>query len=102
LLFCWGGAAGGMNTLAVIEVGQRITGAGLSTGLLAVALAYTVGSVSGPVLTGWATSLFPAVGLPIMATVAVLAFVGVWAATSLTKRGLHLEVVPVIGDGVAH
>jgi MFS family permease len=102
LLFCWGGAAGGMNTLAVIEVGQRITGAGLSTGLLAVALAYTVGSVSGPVLTGWATALFPAVGLPIMATIAVLAFVAVWAATSWTKRGLKVEVVPVIGAGVAH
>jgi MFS family permease len=102
LLFCWGGAAGGMNTLAVIEVGQRITGAGLSTGLLAVALAYTVGSVSGPVLTGWATVLFPAVGLPIMATVAVLAFVAVWAATSWSRRGLTLEVVPAIGDGVAH
>jgi MFS family permease len=102
LLFCWGGAAGGMNTLAVIEVGQRITGSGLSTGLLAVALAYTVGSVSGPVLTGWATALFPAVGLPLMATVAVLAFVGVWAVTSWRRRGLKMGVVPVIGDGVAH
>ena len=67
-----------------------------------MALAYTVGSVSGPVLTGWATVLFPAVGLPIMATVAVLAFVAVWAATSWSRRGLTLEVVPAIGDGVAH
>jgi MFS family permease len=102
LLFCWGGAVGGMNTLAVIEVGHRITGAGLSTGLLAVALAYTLGSVSGPVLTGWATVVFPAVGLPIVASLAVVAFVGVWAATAWSRRSLHLDVLPTIGDGVAH
>jgi MFS family permease len=91
LLFVWGGAAGGMNTLAVIEVGQRISGAGMSTGLLAVALAYTVGSVSGPVLTGWVTGLFPDRGLSIVVAVSVAAFVAVWAATALRVPQLQFK-----------
>lgn len=91
LLFVWGGAAGGMNTLAVIEVGQRISGAGMSTGLMAVALAYTIGSVSGPVLTGWATEIFPGGGLPIVVAVSVSAFIAVWAATALRFPRFHFK-----------
>ena len=91
LLFVWGGAAGGMNTLAVIEVGQRISGAGMSTGLLGVAWAYTLGSVSGPVLTGWATGLFPGRGLSIVVAVSVSAFVAVWATTALRFPQLHFK-----------
>lgn len=95
LLFVWGGAAGGMNTLAVIEVGQRITGAGVSTGLMAVALAYTIGSVSGPVLTGWATEIFPGGGLPIVVAVSVSAFIAVWAATALRFPQFHFKSAAV-------
>lgn len=91
VLFVWGGAAGGMNTLAVIEVGQRISGAGMSTGLMAVALAYTIGSVSGPVLTGWVTEIFPGRGLPIVVAVSVSAFIAVWAATALRFPQLHFK-----------
>lgn len=91
LLFVWGGAAGGMNTLAVIEVGQRISGAGMSTGLMAVALAYTIGSVTGPVLTGWATGIFHGRGLPIVAAVSVLAFIAAWTATALRFPQLHFK-----------
>jgi MFS family permease len=83
LMFLWGGAAGGLNTLAVIEVGHRITGAGLSTGLLAVALAYTAGSTIGPVLTGWVTFWLPGKGLATSTALAVAAFIGVWATTSI-------------------
>jgi MFS family permease len=86
LLFIWGGAAGGMNTLAVIEVGQRIDGAGMSTGLMAVALAYTVGSVTGPVLTGGITSRIPASGLAIASVAAVMTFSVVWAVTTVARR----------------
>jgi MFS family permease len=93
VLFIWGGAAGGMNTLAVIEVGQRIGTAGMSTGLMAVALAYTVGSVSGPVLTGWAMAWFPNRGLAIVVAVAVAMFFVVWAATALTFPQLQLKGV---------
>lgn len=86
LLFFWGGAAGGMNTLAVIEVGQRIDGAGMSTGLMAVALAYTAGSVAGPVLTGGLTSRLPASGLAIASVAAVMTFSVVWAVTTVARR----------------
>jgi MFS family permease len=95
LLFLWGGAAGGMNTLAVIEIGQRISGAGMSTGLMAVALAYTIGSVTGPVLTGWATEIFHGRGLPIVVAVSVSAFIAVWAATALRFPQLHFKSAAV-------
>lgn len=91
LLFVWGGAAGGMNTLAVIEIGQRITGAGVSTGLMAVALAYTIGSVTGPLLTGWATEIFHGRGLPIVVAMSVLAFIAVWTATAVRFPQLHFK-----------
>ncbi|MDP9012919.1 MAG: MFS transporter [Pseudomonadota bacterium] len=86
LLFIWGGAAGGMNTLAVIEVGQRVDGPGMSTGLMAVALAYTVGGVTGPVLTGCVTSRLPAGGLAIGSVAAVMAFFGACAVTAAARR----------------
>ncbi len=95
LLFVWGGATGGMNTLAVIEVGQRIDGAGMSTGLMAVALAYTVGSVTGPVLTGWVTSRVPGSGLAIASVVAVMMFSMVWAVTTLARRKL-IHIAPPV------
>jgi hypothetical protein len=100
VLFLWGGAAGGLNTLAVIEVGHRITGSGLSTGLLAVALAYTVGSTIGPVLTGWATSWLPGRGLSITTTFAVAAFLGVWAGTSLVLPRVRLNRAAAPAQGV--
>jgi MFS family permease len=101
LLFLWGGAAGGLNTLAVIEVGHRITGAGLSTGLLAVALAYTVGSTTGPVLTGWVTFWLPGKGLPITTALAVAAFIGVWAATSIVLPRVRLKSAAALEQSAA-
>jgi MFS family permease len=101
VLFMWGGAAGGLNTLAVIEVGHRITGAGLSTGLLAVALAYTVGSTIGPVLTGWATYWLPGKGLSITTTLAVASFLAVWAVTSIVLPPVRLKSASALAQSVS-
>ena len=80
LLFIWGGAAGGMNTLAVVEAGYRSENAGVSTAMMAIALAYTVGSVSGPVLTGWAVFQLPAAGFALTMGAAALTFLLIWTA----------------------
>jgi MFS family permease len=47
-LFVLGGAAGAMNTLAVIEAGSSVAANLISAAASRVALAYTVGSIIGP------------------------------------------------------
>ncbi|WDS37008.1 MFS transporter [Pseudoxanthomonas sp.] len=63
VLFLWGGAVGGANTLAVIEAGKRAGMHQVSPAMTAIALAYTVGSIVGPVLVGASQALLPMFGL---------------------------------------
>ncbi len=63
LVFLWGGAIGGMNTLAVIEAGNKVEEAHLSTAMSAIAMFYTLGSIIGPVVTGLAVSYLSPSGL---------------------------------------
>lgn len=63
VVFLWGGAIGGMNTLAVIEAGDRVAGHQVSTAMTAIAMFYTVGSVLGPIVTGAAVSYVSPHGL---------------------------------------
>lgn len=51
-IFLLGGAAGGFNTLAVIEAGTRMGSADIPAAMTAIAMAYTVGGVVGPALSG--------------------------------------------------
>lgn len=51
-LFLWGGAVGGLNTLAVIEAGARTHGEDTSRAMAAIASAYTLGGVIGPAFLG--------------------------------------------------
>lgn len=51
-VFLWGGAIGGLNTLAVIQAGARTSGADTSRAMAAVASAYTGGGVIGPAILG--------------------------------------------------
>jgi MFS family permease len=60
-LFTLGGAAGAMNTLAVIEAGSSVAANLISAAATRVALAYTVGSIIGPPTVGFmVASLGPA------------------------------------------
>jgi MFS family permease len=52
MLFLWGGAVGGMNTLAVLEAATTISGHDLAAAMTAVAFSYTVGSMAGPTVSG--------------------------------------------------
>ena len=51
-LFALGGAAGAMNTLAIIEAGSSVAANLIAEAASRVALAYTVGSIIGPPLLG--------------------------------------------------
>lgn len=65
VVFIWGGAIGGMNTLAVIEAGDRVSEHQVSTAMTAIAMFYTLGSVIGPIATGASVSYLSAHGLMI-------------------------------------
>lgn len=52
ILFVWGGCAGGLNTLAVIEAGSTLGGSAAGAGMALIASVYTLGSVIGPVASG--------------------------------------------------
>ena len=78
VVFLWGGAIGGMNTLAVIEAGDRVGEQQVSTAMTAVAMFYTLGSVIGPVVTGGMVSFWGGEGLRVsVGGVGVLFVVGV-------------------------
>jgi len=51
-MFFLGGAAGGFNTLAVIEAGQRLDSRRIPAAMTAIAMLYTVGSIFGPMAAG--------------------------------------------------
>lgn len=89
IVFLWGGAIGGMNTLAVIEAGHRVDEHQVSTAMTAIAMFYTVGSILGPIATGATVSYVSEHGL--MITVGV---VGALFIAMLMLRG-----DPRQGDG---
>jgi MFS family permease len=51
-MFFLGGAAGGFNTLAVIEAGQRLDTQRIPAAMTAIAMMYTIGSIGGPIAAG--------------------------------------------------
>ena len=57
LLFVLGGAACGLNTLAVIEAGRRAPANSVSNAMVAIAVAYTMGGATGPIIAGWASGM---------------------------------------------
>lgn len=65
IVFLWGGAIGGMNTLAVIEAGGRVGEHQVSTAMTSIEIFYTLGSVLGPIATGALVSYISEQGLMI-------------------------------------
>ncbi len=51
-LFLMGGAAGGFNTLAVIQAGRDLERSTIPSAMAAIAMLYTLGSIVGPVISG--------------------------------------------------
>jgi MFS family permease len=65
IAFVWGAAAFGIYTMALIELGNRFSGAMLITGNATYALAWGVGGIVGPPLTGAFMSAIGPQGLPL-------------------------------------
>ncbi|WP_428550933.1 MFS transporter [Pseudomonas edaphica] len=87
IVFLWGGAIGGMNTLAVIEAGDRVGEHQVSTAMTAIAMFYTLGSVLGPIATGAMVSYVSGYGLMISVGVVGVVFVGVLVVRREPARG---------------
>lgn len=73
-LFTLGGAAGAMNTLAVIEAGSSVAANLIADAASRVALAYTVGSIIGPPTLGVLVSTLGPASFPFVFATIGLAF----------------------------
>ncbi|MEH6725365.1 MAG: MFS transporter [Hyphomicrobiales bacterium] len=62
-LFFLGGAAGGLNTLAVIEAGRSQSAPQIPAAMTAIAMLYTLGGIAGPVASGASLDLFQNQGM---------------------------------------
>ncbi|MEP0518826.1 MAG: MFS transporter [Hyphomicrobiales bacterium] len=62
-LFFLGGAAGGLNTLAVIEAGNHQENTQIPAAMTAIAMFYTLGSIVGPVASGAVLDAFNGQGM---------------------------------------
>jgi Arabinose efflux permease len=65
LVFVWGGVSFGIYTMALIELGERFTGAALIAGNAAFALAWGIGGMSGSPVTGFVMQAIGHQGLPL-------------------------------------
>jgi MFS family permease len=81
-LFILGAAAGGLNTLAVIEAGSTLDSRQVPAAMTAIAIFYTIGSISGPVASGVVLDLAANRGLLVL-----FAFAGL--ALAVTMPLLH-------------
>jgi len=81
-LFVWGGLGAGVYTLALVELGQRFTGATLLAGNAAFGIAWGAGGIIGPASTGSLMGSFGPVALPAVfaALFSALALLGIWRA----------------------
>jgi MFS family permease len=76
-VFFWGGAVGGMNTLAVMEAGEKTHDHHIADAMTVVAFFYTLGSMVGPVVSGIAMRYLPSNGLMVTAGLVSLLFLAV-------------------------
>jgi MFS family permease len=75
LCFLWGAVSFGVYTLALIELGERFSGAMLIAANAAFALVWGIGGIAGPPATGAAMDLIGVQGLPMALGLLYLALV---------------------------
>jgi MFS family permease len=83
LAFFWGGAVGGMYTLAVLEAGAKVRDHHIASAMTAAAFFYTLGSAIGPSLSGALMQLAPPHGLMIATGAVSVVFLGLLLARSM-------------------
>ncbi|MFM9843146.1 MAG: MFS transporter [Dongiaceae bacterium] len=81
--FVFGGAVTGLYTVTMYLSGNIARPGELLTLIMAVTLFYTLGSIAGPVMAGWAMEILPPHGLPVSLAAASLL---VTAAILLLQR----------------
>jgi MFS family permease len=81
VMFIWGGLGAGVYTLALIELGQRFSGAAMLAGNATFAVAWGVGGIIGPASTG---GLMDAFGTGVFGPVLAGAF-GVLLAVGVVR-----------------
>lgn len=94
VVFLWGGAVGGLNTLAVIEAGERIPVQKITLAMTAIAMCYTLGSIIGPIITGASIKYFSPHGLLLTSAVACIIF----ALVAIAREVKIAKVVEKIPD----
>ena len=67
VLFLWGGAMSGFYTLGLTQIGHLFGPADMAHANALVIMAYTVGTIAGPAVSGAALDLWPVHGLPLVA-----------------------------------
>lgn len=75
VVFIFGGCVGGLNTLAVLDASEKVKTNQISTAMMLVAIAYTSGSIIGPICTGLVVSYFDDNGLLFLSAIATLLFI---------------------------
>jgi MFS family permease len=81
--FFFGGAVTGLYTVTMYLSGSTARPGELLTLIMAVTLFYTLGSIAGPVMAGWAMEILPPHGLPLSLAAASLLVI---AAMFLLQR----------------
>ncbi len=81
--FFFGGAVTGLYTVTMYLSGSAARPGELLTLIMAVTLFYTLGSIAGPVMAGWAMEILPPHGLPVSLAAASLLVI---AAMLLLQR----------------
>ncbi|HMZ00007.1 MAG TPA: MFS transporter, partial [Burkholderiaceae bacterium] len=87
----WGGAGGGLYTVAMIDIGHRHQGVRLVSATAVLVLAYTLGGLLAPALGGVALQFAPQWGFP-----ALLAF---WAVAGLAAIAFTSSAPPGRSEG---
>lgn len=79
LVFLWGGAAGSLYTLAMIDIGAREQGITLVNSTAVLVLSYTLGSTCASAVSGWLLDVSPMLGFPaVLAGVALVGCAALW------------------------
>jgi len=82
VLFLWGGTTVSLYTLALALLGERFTGDALASANSTMVIAYCVGSIIGPAITGAAMQVLGAHAMPLV----LAAVPALFAAGALTFR----------------
>lgn len=85
-----------MNTLAVIEAGDRVGEQQVSTAMTAIAMLYTLGSVLGPIATGATVSYVSEHGLMISVGIVSVLFI----VMLILRRAPCMKVQHIIDEGL--